>query len=333
MSRAWTDVVAAVIYQSDGSYLLAQRPRGKAYAGYWEFPGGKVEPGESFDAAIKREIREELGIEIHAAHPWITRTHVYEHAAVRLHFFRTRDWSGTPQGLEAQQFAFQQPGAETVTPMLPANRPILKAVALPPLYGITNAAGLGVEKFMQALETALSGTAPTGTAPTITASTITASTKGLRLVQVREKDMTATQLATFAHAVAARCQAHGARCLINGDAALAAASGAAGVHLPARQLMQTQTRPTCELVGASVHTREELDHAAAIGCDFAVLGPVLPTASHPGADPLGWSGFTAVACDAPIPVYAIGGMRASDLYPQAWQAGAHGVALLRVAWV
>ena len=313
MNRVWTDVVAAVIYQSDGSYLLAQRPPGKAYAGYWEFPGGKVEPGESLDAAIKREIREELGIEIHAAHPWITRTHVYEHASVRLHFFRTREWSGTPQGLEAQQFAFVQPGAETVKPMLPANGPILKAVALAPVYGITNAAGLGVEKFMQRLESAL--------------------TNGFRLVQVREKDMTATQLATFAHAVAARCKAHGARCLINADAALAAASGAAGVHLPARQLMQTQTRPDCELAGASVHTREELDHAAAIGCDFAVLGPVLATASHPGADLLGWHGFTAVARDAPIPLYAIGGVQPSDLYPQAWQAGAHGVALLRAAWV
>ncbi len=318
MSRPWTDVVAAVIYQADGSYLLAQRPSGKVYAGYWEFPGGKVEPGESLDAAIKREIGEELGIEIHAAYPWITRTHVYEHASVRLHFFRTREWSGTPQGLEAQQFALVQPGAETVTPMLPANGPILKAVALAPVYGITNAAGLGVEKFMQRLEAALTGTAPA---------------KGLRLVQVREQGMTAIELATFAHAVVARCKAHGARCLINGDAALAAAAGAHGVHLPARQLMQTQARPACELVGASVHGREELDHAAAIGCDFAVLGPVLPTASHPGADPLGWSGFSAIARDAPIPVYAIGGLQASDTYPQAWQAGAHGVALLRAAWV
>ncbi len=312
MSRAWTDVVAAVIYQPDGSYLLAQRPPGKAYAGYWEFPGGKVEPGESLDAAIKREIHEELGIEVHAACRWITRTHVYEHAAVRLHFFRTREWSGSPQGLEAQQFAFVQPGGETVTPMLPANGPILKAVALPPVYGITNAAGLGVEKFMQALEAAL--------------------TNGLRLVQVREKNMTATQLANFAHVVVARCQAHGARCLVNGAAALAAASGAAGVHLPARQLMQTRTRPAAGLVGASVHTRAELDHAAALGCDFAVLGAVQPTATHDGAAALGWAGFSAIARDSPIPVYAIGGMQASDLYPAAWEAGAHGVAMLRAAW-
>ena len=332
MSRPWTDVVAAVIYQPDGSYLLAQRPPGKAYAGYWEFPGGKVEPGESLDAAIKREIREELGIEIQVACPWITRTHVYEHAAVRLHFFRTREWRGTPQGLEAQRFAFVQPGAEMVGPMLPANGPVLNAMALPHLYGVTNAGELGVQKFMQRLGAALTGTALASGDFVTSDAVTTASTKGLRLVQVREPTMTADQLRTFAAQVIGRCQAHGARCLINGDAALAAASGADGIHLPARQLMQTRTRPAFDVVGASVHTRAELDHASAIGCDFAVLGPVLPTATHPGAATLGWNGFAAIARDAQIPVHAIGGMRAADAYPAAWQAGAHGVAMLRAAW-
>ena len=337
MSRPWTDVVAAVIYRPDGSYLLAQRPPGKAYEGYWEFPGGKVEPGESLDAAIKREIREELGIEIQVACPWITRTHIYEHAAVRLHFFRTREWCGTPQGLEAQRFAFVRPGAETVAPMLPANGPVLKAMALPYLYGVTNAGELGVEKFMQRLEAALAGTAPASgdlitIGPSATAPTTTAPTKGFRLVQVREPTMTADQLRTFAAQVIERCKAHGARCLINGDAALAAAAGADGIHLPARQLMQTRMRPAFDVVGASVHTRAELDHASAIGCDFAVLGPVWLTATHPGAATLGWNGFTAIARDAQIPVYAIGGMRSEDAYPAAWQAGAHGVAMLRAAW-
>ena len=88
----------------------------------------------------------------------------------------------------------------------------------------------------------------------------------------------------------------------------------------------------CPLVGASVHSRVELDHAVKIGCDFAVLGPVKPTASHPGATSLGWRNFAGIVRDAAIPVFAIGGMHASDLYPDAWQAGAHGVAMLRAAW-
>ncbi len=324
MDRVWTDVVAAVVYQHGdpngdprgdqrgGSYLLAQRPTGKAYAGYWEFPGGKVEPGETLDAAIKREIREELGIEIDVACPWLLRTHVYEHAAVRLHFFRIREWRGTPQGLEAQRFAFQVPGRETVSPMLPANGPILTAVGLPQVYGITNAVESGVDAFMHGLEAAL--------------------TKGLRLVQVRDKGLPETQREAFAQAVTARCHAHDARVLVNGDAGLAARSGADGLHLTAQQLMQMRERPAFALVGASVHSREQLDHAVQIGCDFAVLGPVKLTATHPGADTLGWDGFARIAAGAGIPVYAIGGMQAADVYPSAWQAGAHGVAMMRAAW-
>ena len=126
--------------------------------------------------------------------------------------------------------------------------------------------------------------------------------------------------------------AHGALCLINSDAALAQAVGADGVHLNVQQLMQTQARPDLALVGTSVHTRAELKHAAHIGCDFAVLGAVLPTASHPGAAGIGWEGFAAIASSSAIPVYAIGGMSESHLYPAAWQAGAHGVAMLRAAW-
>ncbi len=312
MTRAWTEVVAAVIYRPDGSYLLAQRPTGKAYAGYWEFPGGKVEPGETLDAAIKREIREELDIEIRVACPWLTRTHVYEHAAVRLHFFRVREWRGTPRGLEGQRFAFQIPGAESVTPMLPANGPILHAVGLPQAYAVTSATALGIEKFMPALEAAL--------------------TNGLRLVQVREKEMAAEPLRRLAQAVVTRCHALGARCLINHDAALARAVGADGVHLNAQQLLQTQMRPDLAMVGASVHTRAELDHAIRIGCDFAVLGAVLATASHPGATGIGWDGFFDIAGGSAIPVYAIGGMDDSHLYPAAWRAGAHGIAMLRAAW-
>ena len=312
VGRAWTEVVAAVLFKPDGSYLLAQRPAGKAYAGYWEFPGGKVEPGESLEQAIRREIREELDIEVISAHPWLTRTHVYEHASVRLHFMRVREWRGTPQGLDGQQFSFQVPGHETVAPMLPANGPILKAVALPQVYGVTQAHALGVENFMIRLETAL--------------------TNGLRLVQVREKEMASDQLREFARTVVARCHVHSARVLINGDAALAQEVKADGVHLTATQLMQTQCRPEINLVGASVHTSAELGHATKLGCDFAVLGAVLPTPTHPEASGIGWGEFEKIARDAAIPVFAIGGLLAPDLYPDALQHGAHGIAILRGAW-
>ena len=113
-------VVAAVIFRPDGRFLVAQRPRGKVYEGYWEFPGGKVEAGESAPQALARELREELGIEVRTAYPWITRRHVYEHATVDLHFYRVMRFDGEPHGRENQAFAWQTIDALDVGPMLPA---------------------------------------------------------------------------------------------------------------------------------------------------------------------------------------------------------------------
>ena len=98
-----TEVAAAVIERPDeGLFLLAQRPEGKPYPGYWEFPGGKIEAGETVAGALARELKEELGIEVHSSTPWITRVYVYTHATVRLHFRRVMRWRGTPRGREGQ---------------------------------------------------------------------------------------------------------------------------------------------------------------------------------------------------------------------------------------
>jgi 8-oxo-dGTP diphosphatase len=317
-----TQVVAAVIYQPApgtarrfdppwGDYLLAQRPEGKAYAGYWEFPGGKVEPGETHLQAIKREILEELGIEILDASPWMIRRHVYEHASVELHFFRVTAWRGEPRALENQSFVFQAAGAESVGPMLPANGPLLRGLALPVSYGITNAAELGGEAMLARLDAALA--------------------QGLRLVQVREPQMPAQEFGAFSRAVVARCHAQGARVLINGDVALAQEVGADGVHLPSRRLMQLAQRPPVALVGASIHNTGELAQAERIDCDFAVLGTVAATRSHPGVVPLGWEGFAGIAGRATLPVFALGGLSPLDA-DTARAHGAHGVAMLRAAW-
>lgn len=315
-----TQVVAAVIYKPAvagrfsppwGEYLLAQRPPGKVYAGYWEFPGGKVEPAETHLDAVKREIHEELGIEVLHALPWLTRRHVYEHASVELHFFRVVEWRGAPRNLEGQQFVFQQPGHESVGPMLPANGPLLRAMALPPFHAITNAAELGVPAMLARLEAALA--------------------QGLRLVQVREPGMPAGEFRQFAQEVLARCRSAGARVLINRDIALARELGADGVHLPAHALLQLTQRPDLPMVGASIHNVAELAHAEGLDCDYALLGPVLPTRSHPDAVPLGWEGFVRIANRATLPVFALGGMAPADA-ATAWAHGAHGVAMLRAAW-
>lgn len=120
------DVAVGILIRSDGDILLAQRPDGKPYAGYWEFPGGKVEPGEAILAALKREFVEELGLLIRSAEPWCCVEHVYPHAHVRLHFYFSRDWDGAPQSLEGQALAWQ--GSVSVTPLLPATIPLLDAL-------------------------------------------------------------------------------------------------------------------------------------------------------------------------------------------------------------
>ncbi|MFP5392330.1 MAG: NUDIX domain-containing protein [Gammaproteobacteria bacterium] len=117
------DVAVGILMQPNGDVLMGQRPEGKPYAGYWEFPGGKVDPGESILDALKREFVEELGVTILAAEPWCCVEHVYEHAHVRLHFFISRAWEGEPQGLEGQAFGWQ--GAYDVAPLLPATIPLL----------------------------------------------------------------------------------------------------------------------------------------------------------------------------------------------------------------
>lgn len=305
------EVAAAVLQRSDGTFLLAQRPPGKIWAGYWEFPGGKVEAGELARDALVRELREELGIAVVTAYPWITRVFIYPHATVRLNFFRVTEWSGEMHPHEGQQFSWQRATEVAVAPVLPANSPVLRALELPSLYAISNAAELGVEEFMRRLSVALRN--------------------GLRLLQLREKNLPREALRELALRVVALAHASGAKVLLNGDVALAQEVGADGVQLTAAQLVACAERPAVDWCSASCHSAEELRLAEKLGCDFAVLSPVLPTQSHPGAAHLGWESFAAIAAGSSIPVYALGGLKHDDMHT-AWQHGAQGIALLRQAW-
>jgi 8-oxo-dGTP diphosphatase len=304
------EVVAAVLTRPNGEVLLASRPAGKVYAGYWEFPGGKVESGESLQHALARELKEELGIDGMHATRWITRLFTYPHATVRLSFFRVWDWHGDPHPHEGQRFAWDNPAAHSVEPLLPANFPILKALQLPPVYGISHAKALGRDVFLQRLDAALAN--------------------GLRLIQVRDKDLPEAERLELALEIVRCAKRFGARVLVNGSLELAKAAGADGVHLDSGALMKCAARPDCEWVGASCHNSTELAQAGDIA-DFAMLSPVLPTESHPGEPTLGWEAFSQLAAQSPIPVYALGGVTLADL-DTARSHGAHGIAMLRGAW-
>lgn len=309
--RPLVNVAVAVVQRSDGRVLLAERPKGKISGGFWEFPGGKFEIAEDARRALVREVREEIGIEVDVAFPFMTYDHDYPDKTVRLHFFRVLSWHGTPHGRERQRIAWEDPAAVTVEPLLPANGKILRALNLAPVYAITQAGKYGVGQFMQRLSVALDA--------------------GVRLIQVREPAMTSEQLGQFARRVVVQARRYDARVLINGDVAAARRAGADGVHLQADQLMRLDAPPDVEFWAASCHNADEIRHAAALHANFVVLSQVLPTASHPGQPGIGWEGFASLVRDCPIPVYALGGMKL-ELLDTAMHHGAHGVALMSGIW-
>ena len=294
------EVAAAVLQRPDGAFLLAQRPQGKVYAGYWEFPGGKIEPGEPADKALARELHEELGIDIGPAYPWITRIFTYPHGTVRLNFFRVREWKGDPHPREDQAISWQRSGAPMAAPMLPANAPVLASLALPTEYAVTNAAHYGIAEMLARIERRLQ--------------------QGLKMLQIREPDLDDSARQAFTRQAIRLAHDYGCKALVK-----SAFPGADGIHFTASRLMSLKEKPR-GLVAASCHTRAELNRAMELELDFAVLGPVKDKAPA-----LGWDKFRELAAFSSIPIYAIGGLTRADMQ-DAWRAGAHGVAMIRGAW-
>jgi 8-oxo-dGTP diphosphatase len=191
-------------------------------------------------------------------------------------------------------------------PMLPANAPVLRSLALPLEYAITCAESMGVDAMLAQLETRLRA--------------------GLKLVQVREPGMVAAERNPFTAQVVAMAHRYACKVLVKSPF-----PDADGIHFAASELMALDARPKKLLAAASCHTREELERAMNLEMDFAVLGPVHATASHPSMRPLGWRGLVKLARGASIPVYAIGGVMRADL-ERAWSCGAHGLAMIRGSW-
>lgn len=323
--RKVTHAAVGVIKREDGCVLLAERPVGKPWAGYWEFPGGKVEEGETPQQALKRELQEELGIEVTLLYPWLTRSFDYpakydakgqlESPAktVKLHFFIVTKWNGEPHGLENQQLIWQLPESIEVSPMLPANAPIFAALNLPSYYAISNLSELGEDLFFERLQISLDN--------------------GLKILQLREGQLSTEAFEAFAERVIKLATPHGAKVLINSSHKSAfSLLHVAGIHFSAADLMQLQSKPSEMICGASCHNDKELAYAAALGLDYVMLSPVKATRSHPEDVPLGWANFSGLIDDYALPVYALGGMLPVDMH-EAKSHGAHGIAMLRSAWL
>lgn len=305
-------VAAAALVNTEGAVLLTRRHDDAHQGGLWEFPGGKLEPGESVSEGLHRELREELGIVPDKHRPLIRVRHVYEDREVLLDVHLVTVWKGEPTGQEGQPLAWVLPPQLVDYPMPPADVPIVQALRLPSTYLITPPQLADRDAFMAQLDASLRG--------------------GVSLVQLRVFDLPQAELVSLGRDVCRLCHASGARVLLNGAPALAEAIGTDGLHLNSRQLHAHAASAGADgLLAASCHSPADLAQAAAIGADFALLSPVLPTRSHPDAEPLGWTRFARWVDDASVPVYALGGMH-PDLLKTAWQHGAQGIAAIRGLW-
>ncbi len=313
MTDATVHVAAAVIVDARGRVLLARRPAHVHQGGLWEFPGGKLEPGEPIRRALSRELEEELGLVPTTVRPLIRVRHDYAEKSVLLDVWRVESWYGTPHGREGQAVEWVAPEQLPERAFPEANLPIITAARLPDRYLITPEPDKDHGRFLAILEECLE--------------------RGVRLVQLRVRTLDRDAFLNLAARALELCHAREAQLLINSGAGIADSTGADGVHLTSRQLLARHTRPGSGRcwVAASCHNRHEVTHACRIGVDFIVVSPVQPTASHPGARPIGWAGLRELTELATVPVYALGGMAEVDL-KTAWDNGAQGIAGIRSLW-
>ena len=308
VGRPVVDVAVGVLRAPDGRVLLAQRKPGKDAAGFWELPGGQVDPGESAAQAAERELLEEVGVRALDLAPWRVYEHDFPAKRLRLHWFHVRKWSGEPNGREGQQLAWVDPVHPTVGPLLPSNEIVMATLALPEVVAVarvTRAPGAPDELLARI--------------PSLVAD-------GLRLLIVRAPELAPAQRVQFTRRVRQLRRGTGLRLLLSGTALEARQAGACGLHSSAAALAGLIERPPTRLWAVSAHNQRDLERAAAVGADVVLVSPVLPTASHPGDEALGWDGLRAMVAASPLPVYAQGGLGPGDI-GRARSAGALGVAV------
>ena len=308
VGRPVVDVAVGVLRAPDGRVLLAERRPGKDSAGYWELPGGQIDPGESPAQAAARELLEEVGVRAHQLEPWRVYEHDFPAKRVRLHWFHVPQWSGEPKGREGQRLAWVDPTRPTVGPLLPSNELVLATLALPELVAVAR-----VSRAPGAPEELLARI------PSLAAD-------GIRLLIVRALELAPGQRVQLTRRLRQMRRGTGMRLVLSGTALEARQAGACGLHSSAAALAGLTERPPTRLWAVSAHNARDLERASALGADFALVSPVLPTAAHPEDQVLGWDGLRTLITASPLPVYAQGGLRPGDI-GAARAAGALGVAV------
>ena len=307
-------MVAALIEDANGRVLLTRRAAGGDFAGRWEFPGGKVDPGETPEVALARELDEELGIRAGASQPLIRIPCAYPDKRIVLDVHRLLDWRGVARGREQQALAWVPPERLRSYPMPDADRPVLDVLERPSIYRITpdlpaTGCRAGLEERVQRHLADADG-----------------------LLQLRLPSLDVATRRRLVIGLADQAGEKRSRLLVNADIELARDTGI-GVHLRASQLRDVAARPLPpeSPVIASCHDAEELARAVSLGVDALLVGAIHATDSHPGQPGMGWVQFERLRERCSLPMYAVGGLSPEDL-AEARQHGAQGVAGIRAFW-
>ena len=303
-------VVAGVLQNEEGRYLVAQRPAGKHLAGLWEFPGGKVEAGETSIQALDRELQEEINVKVLAAQPLIQVRHQYAERLIELQIIEVIRWQGMPVPMEQQALQWVDYPQLCELPMPAADKPVCKALGLPSHYFISPVWDFSTNQWQMDIDCALEQSAG--------------------LLQVRQPIDNREACLIKLPEIIQYAHSQGLGVILNTAADMELPENCDGIHLNSQALFSSaaisvRERLGKKIIGASCHNLTELQQAFQLGCDYAVLSSVKPTRSHSDVKPMGWSAFSEQVRQINMPVYALGGLIPADL-DQAREHGAVGVA-------
>lgn len=306
-------VAVAVIKNTSNEVLISLRPDDVHQGGFWEFPGGKVEEGESVLDALKREIFEELGIEVVGAQAYKTIRHNYSDKTVILDVWQVDEFIGEPRGVEGQLVKWQRVSQLKVEDFPAANRSIVLSLLLPDKYMITGSFKTQ-DEFANRLENSLK--------------------KGISIVQLRCKNCSDDEYLSLAVMAQLLCESYQAILLLNTTLDVFNQTRAQGLHLSGQRLHEFKSRPVGDtnILSASCHTHDDIEKAKKLNADIILLSPVKETKSHPGVEGIGWEKFEKMISSNEIPAYALGGMTSDDIV-QARSAGAQGIAAISNLWL
>jgi 8-oxo-dGTP diphosphatase len=312
MTSPVVQVAVAVIVNQDSEVLISLRPNASHQGGLWEFPGGKLEIGESIEDALKRELLEELDICLLESQPFKIIQHQYLDKAVVLNIHIVSSFSGEPKGVEGQPIQWKSIDQLKPVDFPAANRSVVHSLQLPDKYMITGAFN-DQNDFLLRLENGLRS--------------------GIKLVQMRCKNIDQLSFMELSDKARTVCEKYKATLLLNSNPEFFQQTQAHGLHLNSQILHLSEVRPIGleKLLSVSCHTVADIRQAEKINADIVLLSPVKETTSHPGVKGLGWLAFEDLISDIDIPVYALGGMKQSDI-PKAVKLGAQGVAAISSFW-